>query len=191
MKESFQFLVSLCNLFALPWEPGMRPTKPEDNLSDLYPKPYWIQNFLSHLTLTHCPWNTFGCLLGVIFLCIKYSSWKTKGGHLRLCSKLYFSWWKECDLRGRLGESLSLMTDSLSDSWGLTDKERSDQNWRFSNIVLVCVYVHLLSHVQLNKWSPTSSSVHGVFLGKNPGVRCCFLLQGIFPDHRSKPCLLH
>ena len=29
------------------------------------------------------------------------------------------------------------------------------------------------------------------FPGKNTGVGCCFLLQGIFPGQGSNPCLLH
>ena len=38
------------------------------------------------------------------------------------------------------------------------------------------------------------SSVHGIFPGKNFGVGCHFLLQGIFPTQGSNPgllCLLH
>ena len=38
------------------------------------------------------------------------------------------------------------------------------------------------------------SFVHGNFLGKNTGVGCHFLLQGVFPTQRSNPhflCLLH
>ena len=31
----------------------------------------------------------------------------------------------------------------------------------------------------------------GFFPGKNTGVSCHFLLQGIFPSQRSNPCLLH
>ena len=34
------------------------------------------------------------------------------------------------------------------------------------------------------------SSVHGDSPGKNSGVGCCFLLQGIFPTLGSNPCLL-
>lgn len=58
-----------------PREPGRRPTEPEDNLSDQYPSAHKIHNFPFPLTLTHCPWNTLGCLLGVIFLYIISSSW--------------------------------------------------------------------------------------------------------------------
>ena len=42
--------------------------------------------------------------------------------------------------------------------------------------------------------SPSSSSVHGIFPGKNIGVNCHFLLQGIFPTQGSELhllCLLH
>ena len=35
------------------------------------------------------------------------------------------------------------------------------------------------------------SSIHGIFLGKNTGVVCHFLLQGIFPTQGSNPGLLH
>jgi len=39
--------------------------------------------------------------------------------------------------------------------------------------------------------SPPGSSVHGDSLGKNTGVGCHFLLQGIFPMQRSNPGFLH
>ena len=39
--------------------------------------------------------------------------------------------------------------------------------------------------------SPPGSSVHGGSPGKNTGVGCHALLQGIFPTQRSNPCLLH
>lgn len=72
MKELFQLLVNLCNLPLLSWEPGMRPMEPEDNLSDQYPNSCRIQNFPCPWTLTHCPWNTLGCFLGVIFFFFLY-----------------------------------------------------------------------------------------------------------------------
>ena len=50
-------------------------------------------------------------------------------------------------------------------------------------------------------WSPPGSSVHGLeptrllcprdFPGKNTGVGCHFVLQGIFPTQGSNTCLLH
>ena len=39
--------------------------------------------------------------------------------------------------------------------------------------------------------NPPGYSVHGESPGKNTGVGCHFLLQGIFPDQGSNPCLLH
>ena len=39
--------------------------------------------------------------------------------------------------------------------------------------------------------SPPMSSVHGIFLGKNTGVDCHFLLQGIFSTQGLNPGLLH
>ena len=39
--------------------------------------------------------------------------------------------------------------------------------------------------------SPPGSSVHGSFPGKNTGVDCHFLLQGIFPTQGLNPHLLH
>ena len=39
--------------------------------------------------------------------------------------------------------------------------------------------------------SPPGSSVHGDSLGKNTGVGCHALLQGIFPTQGSNLCLLH
>ena len=40
-------------------------------------------------------------------------------------------------------------------------------------------------------YSPPGSSVHGDFLGKNIGVGCHFLLQGIFPTQGSNLGLPH
>ena len=54
-----------------------------------------------------------------------------------------------------------------------------------------------LSHeVTSESWDPIDcslpgSSVHGDSLGKNAGVGCQFLLQGIFPTQESIPGLLH
>ena len=39
--------------------------------------------------------------------------------------------------------------------------------------------------------SPPGSSVHGDYLGKNTGLGCHFLLQGIFLTKESNPGLLH
>ena len=39
--------------------------------------------------------------------------------------------------------------------------------------------------------SPPGSSVYGISSGKNTGVGCLILLQGIFPTQRWKPYLLH
>ena len=47
-----------------------------------------------------------------------------------------------------------------------------------------------LSHVQLcdlMDCSPPGSSVHGVFPGKNIGVGCRFLIQGIFTNLQTEP----
>ena len=40
-------------------------------------------------------------------------------------------------------------------------------------------------------YSPPGSSVHGDSPGKNTGVGCCTLLQGIFPTQGSNPGLPH
>ena len=47
------------------------------------------------------------------------------------------------------------------------------------------------SHVWPCCSSPPGSSVHGVIPGKNTGVDCHVLLQGIFPTHGLNPRLLH
>ena len=41
-------------------------------------------------------------------------------------------------------------------------------------------------------WSVASQALLSMdFTGKDTGVGCCFLLQGIFPDQGSNPYLLH
>ena len=57
----------------------------------------------------------------------------------------------------------------------------------------VCVCVCVLSHVQLfaTPWTAAWLLRPGSFPGKNTGVGCCFLLQGIFPTQGLKLLLLH
>ena len=43
----------------------------------------------------------------------------------------------------------------------------------------------------LNHFSPPGSSVHGIIQGKNTGVGCHALHQGIFPTQGRNPRLLH
>ena len=54
--------------------------------------------------------------------------------------------------------------------------------------------VKSLSHVQLlcdpMDYRPPGSSVHGMFPGKDTGLGCHFLLQGIFLTQGSNSCLL-
>ena len=59
-------------------------------------------------------------------------------------------------------------------------------------IVDVCVCVHLfLTLCDPIDCSPPSSYIHKIFPGKNTGVGCHFLLQGVFSTQGSNPYLLH
>ena len=57
---------------------------------------------------------------------------------------------------------------------------------------VLCLVLHLcLTHCNLMDCSPPGSSVHGNSPGKNTGVGCHALLQGIFPTQGSNPGLPH
>ena len=57
---------------------------------------------------------------------------------------------------------------------------------------MLCLVVQLcLTFCDSMDCSPSDSSVHGDSSGKNTGVGCCALLQGIFPTQGSNPGLLH
>ena len=70
-------------------------------------------------------------------------------------------------------------------------------NWQNCVCVCVCVHAHAFSHVRL--FAAPLTVAHQTLLsmdfpGKNTGVGCCFLLQGIFPPqglNLSLLCLLH
>ena len=47
------------------------------------------------------------------------------------------------------------------------------------------------SRTRLSDWTELRVLCQWVFPGKNTGVNCHFLLQGIFLTQRSNPCLLH
>ena len=60
--------------------------------------------------------------------------------------------------------------------------------------VCVCVHAHAFSHVRL--FAAPLTVAHQTLLsmdfpGKNTGVGCCFLLQGIFPTQGSNPGVLN
>ena len=66
-----------------------------------------------------------------------------------------------------------------------------------SSVIWVTIFdvvVELHSHVWLfvTAWSVACQSpLSWIFPGKNSGVGCHFLLQGIFPTQGLNPCLLH
>ena len=66
--------------------------------------------------------------------------------------------------------------------------------------VHTCVCVHVCAHVHVRfscvqlfvtPWTIDRSSVHGDSSGKNTGMGCNTLLQGIFLTQKSNPHLLH
>ena len=97
------------------------------------------------------------------------------------------------------GERLKLHTKTSN--WNLQLREELWICWQMSAIqeqkisyfklsFLICV----LSRSVLCKpmdWTPPGSSVQGDSLGKNTGVGCHALLQGIFPTQGSNPGLPH
>ena len=61
-------------------------------------------------------------------------------------------------------------------------------------LLCMCVLRHLslcLTLCDPMDCSLPVSSVHRIFSGKNTGVDCHAILQGIFPTQRLSPCLLH
>ena len=68
--------------------------------------------------------------------------------------------------------------------------------WGLCSFEKICMFTCLLTQLCSTlcspmNCSPPGSSVHGDSLGKNTGVGCHALLQGIFPSQRSNPGLLH
>ena len=61
--------------------------------------------------------------------------------------------------------------------------------WIFCCPAALCFVAQLCP--TLMDWSPTDASVHGDSPGKNSGVNCHGLFQGIFPTQGSNPNLLH
>ena len=57
--------------------------------------------------------------------------------------------------------------------------------------VCVCARARALSHVWLQGLYPTRLLCPWNFPGKNAGMCCHFLLQGIFPTQGPSSCLLH
>ena len=65
-----------------------------------------------------------------------------------------------------------------------------------TSLIVMCAVLCLIAQSYLTlcnpmDYSPPGSSVHGDSPGKNTGVGCHALLQGIFPSQGSNPGLLH
>ena len=61
-------------------------------------------------------------------------------------------------------------------------------------VFIHCMSVHTQSYLTLCNpvdYNLQGSSVHSIFPGKNTGMGCRFLLQGIFLSQGSNPGLLH
>ena len=79
-------------------------------------------------------------------------------------------------------------------SWTIKNFISSDSKWKVLPIFLLKVKVKSLSRVQLfaTPWTVPVRLLHPWdFPRKITGVRCDFLLQGIFPTQESNPGLLH
>ena len=64
--------------------------------------------------------------------------------------------------------------------------------FNFVDIKMLCLVTQsCLTLSDPTDCSPPGSSVHGDSPGKNTGVSCHALLQGIFPTQGSNPGLLH
>ena len=72
--------------------------------------------------------------------------------------------------------------------WGLSDSFPVASNGTESERVSCLVVSD--SHDPMD-CSPSGSSVHVIFPGKNTGVDCHFLLQGVFPTQELNPHLQH
>ena len=89
-----------------------------------------------------------------------------------------------------LDHSLSVKPDAIL--WEYTSQKNTSQPLLTSK----CCVLYLVAQLCLTLWdcmdcrSP-GSSVHGDSSGKNTGVGCHFLLQGIFPTQGSNPGFLH
>ena len=78
--------------------------------------------------------------------------------------------------------------------WGLKESDMTEQlnNSNAYYKVVLCFVTHSCPTLcNPMDCSPPGSSVHGDSPGKNAGVGCHALLQGIFPTQGSNPGLLH
>ena len=97
----------------------------------------------------------------------------------------------------RMGEFLSPLTavwSLINTCWFLTMYKAQRLSYTGSMdmwIELVCLVTKsCLTLCNLTDYSLLGSSVHGDFPGRNMGVGCRFLLQGIFPTQGSNTSLL-
>ena len=72
--------------------------------------------------------------------------------------------------------------------WGHKESDATEQLHFLSSLSETYLSSHSITR---KSCSPPGSSVHGDFPGKNTGVGCYALLQGIFPAQGSNPGLLH
>ena len=125
--------------------------------------PQTYMHFTSQVSLSESKWDSFCYWTVFISLAVVVTSY------------MHSSYWAK-HLAGyysgevKWSEGHSVMSDSATP-------------WTIQSSRLTLLWPHRLWPVRfLYPWDS---------LGKNTGVGCHFLLQGIFPTQRSDPCLLH
>ena len=117
--------------------------------------------------------------------------------YLNDCSQLVT---KSCLIYLPISPSLLLplwLRPLASHAWFITSLLNSST---FSTLDSILPFLHIIVCLVAQSYStlwdpvdcsPPDSSVHWILLGKNTGVGCHFLLQGIFQTQGSNLCLLH
>jgi len=92
-----------------------------------------------------------------------------------------------CRAKREKGDLKEEIRDTVSSGSAMSGHHRL-----FQRRVMLCLVAQLcLTLCDPMNCSPPGSSVHGDSPGKNIGVGCHALLQGIFPTQGSNPGLLH
>ena len=157
----------------------------------------------SKFQMSHFPKSLLSVLpLNVNFLCAenknKTQDLKLMGFGWLLKTTPFHLWW----LLGIVFKTLCPSTTKMSWGWG----QRRDSDWLWILRALVRTPIHICVFTSkgcdvcivarscptlCDACHPPGSSVHRDSPGKNNGVGCHALLQGIFPTQGSNPGLLH
>ena len=160
-----------------------------DGITPVYPVPYHLLEFAQ----VHVHW------VGDAIQTLPMSPSSPSAFNLSFCIRVFSSesavhirwpkYWSFSIRSSKEYSGLIFLKIDWSDLLAFHGTLKSLYTWSITFKNFESLYYTSVTHSVICTCSLPDSSIHAIFLSKNAGVGCHFLLQGIFPTQGSNSCL--